>query len=299
MRIAKVLENGAEIAAIEHKGGLYRVEGLDGLLGAPIPTSIASGAFLFDRRVFGLGLAGLDEHEAALRDGYHLEDVRLEQTIVLPPTSRDPALFDLVDGGPEVAVRVSGRALHGHQGVGVLPTSAGPIHVAPGVAILLGEDLHVPTMEEAMGAIVGYSLVLAWSLDEADEEARAGGLGPSVAREVGTHVGPSLVTLDAAFGNGFGVRVGIADKPVGETIVPVDHDRVTRALKRAARFGDLHAGDALLVLAGKRYAVRHGEWVTIESPLLGELAGRMGGAPGLRHRPGSVSAPLATRSARR
>jgi 2-keto-4-pentenoate hydratase/2-oxohepta-3-ene-1,7-dioic acid hydratase in catechol pathway len=182
--------------------------------------------------------------------------------------------------------------LLGDDQTGLVPPGSGALLVAPAIAVVLADDLHVPSLADAQGAMLGLTLALAWSLADDEREARAQGLGPGAAREVGTHLGPWLTTagqLESA--DRFSLELSTGDGAKSSVAIEIDPDRLTRAILRAGRFGDLRAGDVLLLPSSERAAVEPGVDVSLRSEKLGTLRGRQG-----RRRSRTASLSLALRS---
>ena len=275
MRLARVEVDEGEVAAIEHRGELHRVDRLDAILGVALPDDVLP-AGSFARRVLSLGVVTLAAHAEALADGTHLDDARLGKGArLLPPTGADPVVLELpMDGRSVRSYRVSGRALFGHGAAGLSARDAGPLLVAPGLAIVLGEDLHLPSLGEAREAVLGVTLALAWSLARERDAATAEGLGPSPARDVGTHLGPLLT---AAFDLDVAVAAELTiGSAVTQTTLRAGTRRVAEALVHAARYGDLRAGDVLLIASGPALPVAIGTSVSLRGEALGRLDGKIG-----------------------
>lgn len=296
MRVARAWIEGRELAAIEHEGQHFRVDVLDQLLGVPLPSDLLDRAAIFSTRVFGLKLGGLDDHAEAIAEGTRLDEARLDPSLtrLLPPVGGAPAVLELPpQGDSSLSVRINGRALLGHDSMGLLPLDDGPLWVAPAVAFIVGDELHLSSPEEATRSIIGRSLALAWSLVQDESQGQREGLGPSPGREVGTHLGPYLL-LNPAFGlstpsprtyededDDIDGEVELTLQPDGgrtlSTILRPSSERVARAMARASRFSDLSPGDVVLVTASRRLRVEPGHPVSLSAPGLGTLRGQIGG----------------------
>lgn len=271
MRVARLALYGQELCAIEHRGALYRVDRLDAILGAPLPSGTAT----FQRRVIALGLGTLRDHVEALEEGTRLDDatVHVPPAQILPPTSTSPRVRDVTAQSTELCAPVPGRVL-AHDTIGLLPRGAGPLVVAGAVALVIADDLHLPTEAEARHAILGMTLGIAWSLAADEQTAIAAGLGPMAARDVGTHLGPWLTEIDGAE-HALDLRAGSRSL---HTRLSLAEDRVARIVARAGRFEDVHAGDVFVFVSPDRLSVEAGEDVTVSSVELGTLRGRIGAA---------------------
>ena len=273
MRLARAIVGDHEVSAIEHGGALYRVDRLDTILGVALPEDVLPAAS-FARRVLSLGVATLEAHAEALAEGTQLEDARLEADArLLPPTGDDPVVLEL-PARSAISYRVSGRSTLGHCAPGIAPRDVGPLSVSPALAIVVGEDLHRPSVAEARRAILGVTLALAWSAVREREAAMSAGLGPSPARDVGTHLGPT-VTIDFRL-DAVAATLEIDGRTALQTTLTAGDDRVAEALARAARYGDLRAGDVLLLPAEVQLSVPPGRLVSLRAEGLGRLDGVLG-----------------------
>lgn len=289
MRIARVFEGSSPTVALAYGSGLYRAAAIERILGAPLAEETPQS---FEERVFGLGLVGLDLTWAELAGGTHLEDTRLPAgTILLPPVGRDPAVLELAAFGHDTRPRrVSGRALYGHESAVALPgpalsspRSAGReraagaggsgLGVGVGLAFVLGEDLRRANARAAWEALLGACLAMAFSLGELDE--RTGfAAAPNHARELGTALGPWLVTRDE-----WGPRVTLTT-PGGDHVVSIDQARVGEALAWVSWLGDVRAGDVLIVATPPVWTTVD-QRARVEAPGFGTLAVGLGGIPGI------------------
>lgn len=273
MRLARLWVDGRDVAAIAHDGRLYRVDRLDAVLGAPLPPDILPVAQTFSRRVFGLAMAGLDDHEREILEGMRLGDCEAPAgAVLLPPCGRSPALLQATPG-VDLPLRLDGRALFGHERAAPTPFSGGALWVQGAVALVLGEDLHLPAPDEIAPAIGGLCLALAWGSTEAEASSLRAGLGPAPGREPGTHLGPWLTTGKPPPSVTLEVEV---DRDRRQQQVPVDLDLVARSLSRLGRAADLLAGDVVLLPAQHRIHIDRGQWARVSAPALGALRGRVG-----------------------
>jgi hypothetical protein len=296
MRVSRAWVGGREVAALEHEGRYFRVDKLDEVLGAPFPEDLRDRVAEFQTRVFGLKLAGLEDHTEAIAEGTRLDDARVgfPPGRLLPPTSASPAVIELVGGRDDtLSTRLNGRALFGHESMGLLPRGTGPLWVSPAIAVVVGDDLHLCSPAEARRAVVGRCLALAWSLAPEEQQARQHGMGAGPGREAGTHIGPFL-TIDPGFGLATPLPPATTQPggaPSSETFelaleadgertlgvsILASIDRVGRALAAAARFADVLAGDVLLVTSGQRLRVEPGQPVSVRAAGLGALRGQVG-----------------------
>ncbi|HEU4536777.1 MAG TPA: fumarylacetoacetate hydrolase family protein, partial [Polyangiaceae bacterium] len=199
-----------------------------------------------------------------------------------PPLGRSPTLLEApLDGTVPLAARVDGRALLGHEASGLVPDDVGPLRVRPALALVLGDDLHKPRPEEAAKAVLGVCPALAWSSVDDERRAAEAGLGPGPGRDVGTHLGPWLTYRQAfEYGLELDLRLSSGQASVRSKRVRLDRERYGAILARAARYGDLAAGDALLLTVGPGLEVPAAQEARLDAGSLGLLAGRLGGLPG-------------------
>jgi hypothetical protein len=287
LRVARMPFDGLDLTALLFEGAFYRVDVLDELLGAPFSNDLGITAE-FHRRIFGMASAGLGPHLEALADGHRADEARVEfgpRRPLLPPLGRTPTLLeaplDAPPSAPALALRIDGRALLGHEASGLVPDAVGPLRVRPALALVLGDDLHKPRPEEAAKAVLGVCPALAWTALDDERRALEAGLGPGPGRDVGTHLGPWL-TYRQAFEQGLelDLRLVTGQNSLRAKRVRLDRERYGGILARAARYGDLTAGDALLLTVGPGLEVALAHEVRLEAGPLGTLSGRLGGLPG-------------------
>jgi len=289
MRVAHISAAGQALIALEHAGDFYRVDVLDALLGSPLPADIVPLASRFSTRIFSLGWAGLSEHVEELQSGFQVPAAKVASewtTTLLPPTGEHPALIEVpATGSSEIALRLNARTLLGAGAIGRLQHQAGPLKVAPAVALVLGDDLHLPDPDTVLRSVAGYALALAWSSVTEEREGLAQGVGPGPGRDVGTHIGPCLVhPRDVHTADPLTVTLSIGSDPEVPYAFPFDPARLGRVLARAAKFGDLYAGDVLLLVGQPRLPVVAGQLVTAcANEAFGTLEGRLGGTPSQRY----------------
>jgi hypothetical protein len=225
MRIAIVLHDaspepdGAPLfpaVALERDGALYRVSALARAFG-PRYASLEDGAD-FHRAVLSLGAEPLRELDERLKAGERPSAARiLPGTFTgLPPCDPERAAF-ITCASPAPARRAhvpafrvgSARALLGHdaivpisEGAPAEDARAGALDASAALAIVLGDDVRHATAAEAERAILGYTLLLAWS--------------PGLSAQLGS----VLVTRDEAGDVGSLrtlFRVGGATSPTGDS----------------------------------------------------------------------------------
>jgi Fumarylacetoacetate (FAA) hydrolase family len=286
LRIARVPIEGLDLTALLFEGAFYRVDVLDELLGTPFSSELGVTAE-FHRRVFGLASAGLEPHLEALAEGHRADEARVElgpRRPLLPPLGRSPTLLEApLEGSTPLATRVDGRSLLGHEASGLVPDEVGPLRVRAAIAVVLGDDLHKPRPDEAAKAVLGVCPALAWSALDDERRAVEAGLGPGPGRDVGTHLGPFLTYRRAfEFGLEIDLRLTCGAASARHKRVRVERERYGAILARAARYGDLAAGDALLLTVGPGLEVPVAHEVRLDAGPLGTLGGRLGGLPGRR-----------------
>jgi len=191
MRIAAVLHDassdhdGAPLLptpALERDGALYRIAELAERLESRGARFAEGGDF--HAAVVALGGASLRELDERVRSGERPAAARvLPGTFSwLPPCDPDRAALVICDAAMDAAEPsfrlASARSLLGHEAT-VPCAFAGPsVAIEGSVAAMIGDDLFRASEAEAQGAILGFSLMLAFE----------GGLG--------VQLGPSLVTRD-------------------------------------------------------------------------------------------------------
>jgi hypothetical protein len=273
MRVARLWHEGEALAALAHEGALYRVDLLDRALGSALPPGLLDGAGGFQRRVFSMALAGLEEHDFELRDGIEVEDCALTCPPArwLPPCGQDPALLELRPGA-SLPWRLDGRALWGHE-VRARATGSSLL-VRPCLGLVLQEDLHLPSPREVRRALAWLCLGLAWVDPTLAARAAAEGVGASPGRLPGTHLGPWIQPAEE------GVFVLTLDRQrPGEGLacaIALELDRVALVVAQQAAHADLRAGDVVLLSSSLECPVEEGEWVSVSEPKLGVLRGRVG-----------------------
>ena len=114
---------------------------------------------------------------------------------------------------------------------------------------------------------------MTFSLGELDE--RIGFVpAPVHARELGTALGPWLVTRDE-----WGSHVTLAT-PGGDHVISIDGARVGAALSWVSWLGDVRPGDVLIVATPPAWTPLE-QRVTVEARGFGQLAVTLGGVPGI------------------
>ena len=285
MRVAKVFDGTTPMLALVHGSGLYRATALETILGSPLPAGIAGG---FDERVFGLGLLGLDSLQTELSSGMHLEDTRIhEPWALLPPVGRDPAVLDLgvVAADGELPRRVSGRALFGDGASVSVPRAAEGAGVGFGIAFIVGDDLRRSSAEAAWSSVIGACLAVTCWLGDPAETPRADlwTREPTRARELGTSLGPWMVTRDEwpeSLQLLPSVRAAQETARIAPFDVRFDGRRLGAALAEVSAFAQIRAGDVLVVTTPPTW-VEGGTQVSVEAPRFGCLTSYLGGPPSI------------------
>ncbi len=273
MHVARCLIEGQEEALLEHQGGLYRVALLDEILGAPLPTDLLARSQSFETRIFGLALAGLDDHAEALADGTRLDDAALtEPPLLLPPCGARAAVLELPAGQEgDLTLPLRGATLRGPEAP-LADLRGGSLLVAPALAYILGDELVGGSPEAADRAIVGLCLALAWSSSRLEREGQIADLGPGPGRDIGTHLGPWFST-EAVTDSPVAIALRCGDNLAIQIRISPERPRIAHALARAARHGPLFAGDVILLVSPERLVVGPGQRVTATAPGLGLLRG--------------------------
>jgi hypothetical protein len=188
-RIANVLHSGIEVLAIEHRGTLLSVPELERVFDLESSPARFADASSFRRRVFSLGLGGLDEVLECISDGDPPASALLDprECMYLAPTVANPALFEFdvrVEDPVPMFRRGFGRCLRGHESPLPIPSDEPSPELSVEVAAILGDDVRNATPEQAQRAIVGYATVSLWTLPSRERLAagwgrfRCGQLGP-------------------------------------------------------------------------------------------------------------------------
>jgi hypothetical protein len=316
MRLAKIFEGAAPGLALVHGNGLYRAESIERVLGSPLPdgTPPAFDKRVFSLAMVGLDTlhaeltAGTHLEDTRVGPGASLLPPVARGAAVLELSSSRTHAAHLRP------MRVSGRALHGHRGSIPLVASPGDradgAAVGAGVAFVLGEDLRRATPREAWDAVVGACLALTLALVPGSSDdglpslvSLAGAPGPpgsnaparlAVQRELGTVLGPWLVTRDEWPRESEGApqlerferprkTVSFQEDELFEgpsderPLAPLfDATQIGGALSWISRFGELRAGDVLLVADEPRWVPASTE-VTVRAPSLGRLSALLDG----------------------
>ncbi len=270
MRLARLYlpDEASEVLGLEHDGSYYRVDRLDHVMGSPIPEDVAAADF--SRRVLSLGTWTLEEHAAAIAGGMELSDTVASEFRTLPPTRVRPTVLELMDGGPPLPWRVT-SSVYG-SGDLVMTRCRGRLLAVPAVAVILGEDLSSAPPEEAHDAFLGISLAIAWLSEDDEQDAERFGLPRSIAREIGTHLGPTLNVMPPT-----PIEVLAGTRGMTTQVqFSLDAAQLAEAASRIAEHAELRAGDVLLSLSSTRLAPSEGEAVIVDAGALGRLVGTVG-----------------------
>jgi hypothetical protein len=267
VRLARVLYDGSPIVALERDGALYDVTSLEERFGA---THCAEGlrrADDFHARVVSLGCAGLADLDAALLAGRRPTEARLATApIFLPPCDTDRALVVMSELSStaleEPALRIA--PARSSQGSGALLSFSNVetrFDLTVGVAVLLGEDLHRATADEAARSFVGLCIGAVWTCHETARTA--------------LQLGPVLVTPpDASWTDVLRAQTridGVAEPPR-----PLEEARFSLAeiAAFASQTQELRAGDLVLSLRARAATgLAVGARVEVSVERLGKLVG--------------------------
>jgi hypothetical protein len=289
MRIARVLHGSSPVPvlALERDGALYDAGELDRVFGLPSsrrglrdPRDRSD----FHTRAVALACAGLAALDERLRAGDRPGTARLlPGTFVwLPPCDTDRALY--VQMAPydepldEPLHRIcDARSLVGHESPVAFPPGENRPSYELGVAAVLREDLRNATPAEAGRAVLGYTIVNAWS--GRDDEVRQRGWGSP---RVPAQLGPVLVTPDELDDVGrLRAQVRVEGTVVTETGTDGGRFSLAESIAWVSRWVDLRGGDVVgagRVLEGKGETT-FGVGVEVLVERLGRLAGRPIGEP--------------------
>jgi 2-keto-4-pentenoate hydratase/2-oxohepta-3-ene-1,7-dioic acid hydratase in catechol pathway len=279
LRIANVLHAGVEVLALQHRDKLLSVPELERLFeleGSPTRFTEASS---FRRRVFSLGLAGLDELVDCLGDGDLPESAVLpaEQCMFLAPTTASAAVLEFDVRAEDQVPRFRrgyGRSLRGHEAPLAIPSDEASPELAVEVAAILGDDLRNATPEQAARAIIGYATMSQWILPSREK------LSPGWGRFRCGQLGPWLMVPEDSF------------DPAGcEASISINGEKVVLARPRPWRTGfaemiafasegvELFAGDVIAsgplakVSSDGARALRDGDRVAVQVAGVGTLTG--------------------------
>lgn len=141
------------------------------------------------------------------KSGVALEQVRLLPPILRPPTIRDHIAFEehaSRTGTRELPEIWRRRPLYYYSGTARL-FGAGDVVPMPAterldyeleIAAVIGREVTDLGAEEALDAIVGFTVFNDWSARDIQYDEMAYGLGPSKGKDFGSSLGPWIVTTD-------------------------------------------------------------------------------------------------------
>jgi hypothetical protein len=279
LRIANVLHLGVEVLAIEHRGRLLNVPELERRFEMEWSPARFAETSSFRRRVFSIGLGGLDEVLEAVADADPPEDTILDPRacMFLTPTVANPALLEF-DVRAEDAVphfrRGFGRCLSGHEAPLPIPSDEASPELAVEIAAILGDDLHNATPEQAERAIVGYATVSLWTFPSRERLSSGWGrfrLG---------QLGPWLMVPDGAFDP---AKCAVSISINGEKVVAARprpwKTSFAEMIAFASEGAELYAGDVVAsgplakVSSDGARALRDSDRVQVEVAEVGALEG--------------------------
>ena len=199
MRIARVVHGTSPlpVLALERDGALYDAGELERIFGTRFAPDRLGGSADFHTRCVALGGAGLDELDERLRAGDRPSAARLlPGTFVwLPPCDTDRAAYVQMAPYDEPADEPlhrlgDARGLLGHGSLIPFPATEEAVFFELGVAAVLRDDVAGADPDEAERAVLGYTILNAWS--EREPVARPGwGAG-----RVPAQLGPAHFTTD-------------------------------------------------------------------------------------------------------
>ena len=239
-----LLPEGRETSVLASHGRLYRVDVLDRVFGSTLGKH-TPGLDRFGRRVFALGPSTLFDHWAELESGARCDEALVDEPLYLPIARADAVVLE-IDVTERRFTRVEGP-LRG-SGASRPRVRGSMLSFTPALAIVLGEEIFAPKLEDASAAIVGVTLALLWGVDGT--------------RDFGAHIGPLLRTP--------------APEEVALTLgserlrSPLEPATVAALVARAARIVPRVPGDVLLLpVAAARPAPP--ERITLSSDGMGSL----------------------------
>jgi 2-keto-4-pentenoate hydratase/2-oxohepta-3-ene-1,7-dioic acid hydratase in catechol pathway len=285
MRLARVLIADAPTpqVALERDGSLYDVEALDERFDTRFAPERFANAGDFRTRAIALGCAGLDDLDARLCSGERPTEARLDKDAFVwcAPFDADRALLVELRGfGSDELPRYrigNARSVVGHAATIALADDETRAEVKLDLGIVLREDLTRASAGEAREAILGLSILAAWTGQDELERARAAGRGDGAARDRASQLGPLLVTIDElASLRDKRAQLRIGDRVVFEGTIGTELETIAESIAALSHALDLRAGD--LIGAGldlARAEVPRG----IKADLLVERLGRLTGRP--------------------
>jgi Fumarylacetoacetate (FAA) hydrolase family len=279
LRIARVIHGTSPlpVLALERDGAVYDVGELDRIFGTSLSPDRVAGASEFYTRAIAMGGAGLDALDERLRSGDRPSAARLlpGTFLPLPPCDTDRALYvQMAPYDAETAVPLhrlgDARGLLGHGALVPFPSSATSATYELGLAAVLGDDLASADPTEAERAVLGYTLLNAWSAPDPDP------LPGWSATRVPAQLGPVLVTRDEIADLGrlkAHVRVDAETTP---TSVGGWTFSLVASISAVSRWIDLRAGDVIGAgcVRGGRGEAPFGAAVDLLVERLGKLSGR-------------------------
>lgn len=230
-------EQVAPFLAIACDGVLYDLAAAEEFF-APGRASVGGDFF---QRVVSMRCDGLLAVADRLRAGRRPTEARLwsERLCSLVPvdTRRSVYVQTVLPGEQGLAQRRDARALLGDRWPVPFPQGTATPAAEVGLALLLGEDLHQATSEEAGRAVLGLGLVLDW----ASSEQRWQRPSCDVPSQIGGHLLCGIPMTELA---GWAVEVCLADSggSVRCLLVPA---RLCEALAAVSRQHRLLAGDVV------------------------------------------------------
>ncbi len=278
LRLAHVLYDGAEVLAVEYRGRLLSVAELERLFELETSPQRFAEVSSFRRRVFSLGLAGLEELVDCLADGEAPPSAVLDpsQCLWMVPTLANPALllFEPRPGATPSFRRGFGRCLLGHEAPLPVPSDETAPRLEAGIAAILGDDLRCATPEQAERAIIGYAPISLWTFPS--REALSPGWGSFRLGQLGPMLTASHDRFDPSDCE---VSLVVNGHEVATSQRAPWRASFGEMIAFASEGADLFAGDVVacgpLAVAGGegRAVLRDRDRVSVRVAGLGELAG--------------------------
>jgi hypothetical protein len=198
LHIANILYEGDEVVALARGRHLVSVPALEKRFDIESSPARFASVDSFRRRVFSLGLAGLEEVVDVLSDGPPPDEAILEpsQCRYLPPTLSDGLLLEFAvdaEGARPTVRRGSCRCLLGHDAPLPVPQDERDAEVAVEIAAIIGDDVQDADVEQAERVVAGYSILALWTFPSREL------LSPGWGQFRLGQLGPTLLARDAGF----------------------------------------------------------------------------------------------------
>lgn len=278
MRIARVIHESSPfpVIALERDGALYDVGELDRRFETEHCPDRLVGATDFFTRVISLRCNGLAALDQRVRSGDRPTEARLlpGAFLWLPPCDGDRSFYIHVEparGDTEPSYRLgNARGLLGHETRVAFPARETRPDFELAIAAILAEDLRRASADEADRAILGFTILNAWTAR--DEEARH--RDAARARDFAPQIGPFLVTREDLDDIAkLRTQARIDGQVVASGTVGVAATGLAEAIAFVSHRIDLRAGDLIGATCLRGNGVAYGATVEVLIERLGKLAG--------------------------